>query len=135
MKLESAPQVSLAHPFIEGIEASRRCTEMRQVYDFIGAKPPANQQISNAAIDQTFYTKTFYIGLYFRFGKKETNGCMNRVTNHSSFHFTIYYFVDLKRASTLNLSAPINGFKKQILQNDAFDNKHLQLHIRYLDRY
>ncbi|KAI8328018.1 Poly(A) polymerase [Chlamydoabsidia padenii] len=108
LRLESSPQISLAHPFIEGIEASKRCTQMRQVYDFIGAKPPMNQSISTTPIDQTFYTKTFYIGLYFRF--------------------------DVKTPSTLNLSSPIKLFKKQILQNEGFDQQHLQLHIRYLDR-
>ncbi|CAO3590556.1 unnamed protein product [Absidia cylindrospora] len=108
MKLETSPQIALAHPFIEGIEDSRHCSQKQHLYEFIGADPPTIEEDRTTQVDQTFYSKTFYVGLYVRF--------------------------EVSQPRDLDISHQVNAFVKQTQLHDGFDKKHMKLNIRYMNR-
>lgn len=62
-KLESVNGLALAHPFIEGFDNTYNCTSFEQVD---AATRGAGIKTQTSGQGMTVYTRTFYIGLYFK---------------------------------------------------------------------
>lgn len=62
-KLESVNGLALAHPFIEGFDNTYNCTSFDEVD---AATRGAGIKTQESGQGMTVYTRTFYIGLYFK---------------------------------------------------------------------
>lgn len=62
-KLESVNGLALAHPFIEGFDNTYNCTSFDEVD---AATRGAGIKTQDSGQGMTVYTRTFYIGLYFK---------------------------------------------------------------------
>ncbi|KAI8085123.1 polymerase [Halteromyces radiatus] len=110
-KLESSPYIALVHPFIDGIEDKRRCTNRKDVREFIGATKPRNSTDDLEPFEQTIYTKTFYIGLYTRTEISSTSPSVS-----------------------IDLTMEMNSFKYGLQHHPSFDKEHTRINLRYLNR-
>ncbi|KAI7880776.1 polymerase [Lichtheimia hyalospora FSU 10163] len=106
-KLESVNGLALAHPFIEGFDNTYNCTSFEQVD---AATRGAGIKTNVSGQGMTVYTRTFYIGLYFKPVPAR------------------------EQVRLIDISWPISEFRRFSRSWEQYEEQHMDVIVRHVKR-
>ena len=143
-KLEAVHGLVLVHPFVEGFDNVYTCTNHEQIAAAVNGVgnhgSSSNQQQDTNGVK--IYTRTFYIGLYFRLGsgiiKKKGRRRVNLIL------IIIYYYLRffllnkglniVRDQGQIDISRPISEFKRYVRSWEQYNEQHMGVVVKYLRR-
>ncbi|KAG2217981.1 hypothetical protein INT45_006235, partial [Circinella minor] len=108
-KLESIHGLVLVHPYVEGFDNIYTCVNHEQIAAAVNGVGHSNAFNQHDNHGVKIYTRTFYIGLYFRLGSVRDQG-------------------------QIDISRPISEFKRYVRNWEHYNEQHMGVVVKYLRR-